>query len=208
MTLRELANPYNYSIQLSKPKNTWGILSIVRPSVVVATEKEQMQFPIAEVGVNPKQPLGASTNVLHISKKLDFQFFADQMFEQRAGFYTDVSLAMMGYEVPIGVESVNIKDEQMQKEGKVAFLGGFIPIVKFNGEPDWCCLRIEAVDRIDLDVEKKNCGLANSRLQTKGQAIFYFRVFHFSTAKDLQWFADGLKNAVFFTGRQGLKIQQ
>lgn len=113
---------------------------------------------------------------------------------------------MMGYEVPIGIENVTVKDEQTQKEGKIAFLGGFIPIIKFNEETDWCCLRIEAVDRIDLDTEKKNCGLANSRLQTKGQAMFYFRVLHFYTTKDLQWFADSLKNAMFFTGRESLKI--
>ena len=86
------------------------------------------------------------------------------MFEQCAGFYTDVALAMMGYEVPIGIENVNVKDEQTQKEGKIAFLGGFIPVIKFDGEADWCCLRIEAVDRIDLDTEKKNCGLVNSKL--------------------------------------------
>ena len=86
---------------------------------------------------------------------------------------------MMGYEVPIGIENVNVRDEQVQKDGKIAFLGGFIPVVKFSGEAEWCCLRIEAVDRIDLDSEKKSCGLACSKLQTKGQAMFYFRVLQF-----------------------------
>ena len=54
MTLRELGNPFSYSIQLSKPKNAWGIASVTRPSVLISTEKEQMQLPISEVGVNPK----------------------------------------------------------------------------------------------------------------------------------------------------------